>query len=303
MKRLITVCFIFSLISSASKGEEGYQYLDKGNFKLAYRVFGKGKPVIFLNGGPGRTSKNSLEQAETLAKKFQVVLFDQRGVGRSEIKNINENNINLNVMVEDLEELRKKLNFKKFSIWGHSFGGAYAQAYAVKYPENIEKLILTASIGVDVKPKEHTVANMLSKISDADKEQYHFWTSPAQKKKNLVLASVESLRLVIPTYAYQRKFVPELEKTLLNLQDYSPKVQELVMRSMGSGYNVRGAFKGFKAPTLIIACRQDFMGEEIPIVLKENIPGSRLEFLNECSHYPWYDKPKEFYKLINDFLS
>lgn len=302
-KPILFLFLALFLTPNLLKSEESYQYLNRDNFKIAYRVFGKGKPVVFINGGPGRSSKYSLEIAEKLAKNFQIVLFDQRGVGHSKIESINDKNINITSMIEDLEHLRKKLNYKKFAIVGHSFGGAYAQAYAAKYPKNIEKLVLTSSIGIDVKAKEGTLANMLSRLSDDDKEKYKFWTSSEQRKKDYLKASKEALRLVTKTYVYEQKYVSEVEKILLDMDEYNPKVLELVMKSLALDYNMKDAFKNFKAPTLIIACRQDFMGEEIPIVLKENIPGSRLVFLNECSHCPWYDKPIEFYKLIIDFLN
>ena len=72
---------------------ESYTQIDSGyveikNGVLFYRVFGEGEPVVFLNGGPGLASNGYEVYATELEEKRQVILFDQRGTGKSlETKN------------------------------------------------------------------------------------------------------------------------------------------------------------------------------------------------------------------------
>lgn len=56
----------------------------------------------------------------------------------------------MDLMVEDMENLRRHLNIEKWTILGHSFGGIMATYYATKYPERIEKLILSSSGGINM---------------------------------------------------------------------------------------------------------------------------------------------------------
>src|SRR5262249_40047763 len=99
-----------------------------------------------------------------------------------------------------------------------------------------------------------------------------------------------------------QKFVPQLEQALVNLNYYTPQINQLVWKSMAN-YDLKQALKTLKVPTLIIDGRQDFLGEAVPIVIHDAISDSRLEFLDECSHYPWLDSPKKYFSLITIFLN
>lgn len=111
------------------------------------------RTFIFLNGGPGSsfdayTSAKEFWSKSNLAKDYNVLLFDPRGVGRSSpltsenIKDHDLNNYQIKNLVEDIESLRKALvPNQKIGIIGHSFGGHLVFAYALKYPESTFSLI------------------------------------------------------------------------------------------------------------------------------------------------------------------
>jgi proline iminopeptidase len=174
-------------------------------------------------------------------------------------------------------------------------------AYAAQYPKNIRALVLSASGGIDVTWKEYVLQNILSRLSITERQHYDFWNSPEQKAKDPVKADLEATRALVPAYIYHKEFVPEIEAALTNPNFSTPGVNELVWKSMET-YDLKDAFKNFSAPVLIVDGRQDFLGELVPTRIHEAIPSSRLEFLNECAHYPWLDAPKEYFSLILDFL-
>ncbi|MBX9769661.1 MAG: alpha/beta hydrolase, partial [Bdellovibrionales bacterium] len=137
---LTLICFqlaLFSQIAEATKPTNPYKYFDNHGVKIAYRIFESNPlattPVLFLlNGGPGRSSDSFTPLAQKLSTLGQrVVLFDQRGTGRSNLPSLDESSVTLDLMVSDLEALRHHLNYQNISILGHSFGGMYAMAYAV----------------------------------------------------------------------------------------------------------------------------------------------------------------------------
>jgi proline iminopeptidase len=262
-------------LAVAEANSQEYNFINHSDVKIAYRLFGKGRPLIVINGGPGRSS----------------------------LKKVDEMTIQFSLMVEDLELLRKHLGFSKVSLLGHSFGGMYAMAYASNYPENIEQLILSASGGIDLKSMEQVENNIQARLSKDKLKEYKFWTSRGQKKKDPIKAKLEALRVTASIYVYQQKFIPLIEKNLTNLDYYKPQVNQLVWKSMeNEKYNLSGAFANFKVRTLIVDGEQDFLGKEIPTQIKLNFPNSRLEILKQCSHYPWLDRPDEYFSLINSFL-
>jgi proline iminopeptidase len=304
MKPLLGALFSFVVLFSqtSQSAADPYQYFDNQGVKIAYRTFGSGLPLIVLNGGPGRSSDTFTELAETLASKgYAVTLFDQRGTGRSKLPTLDESTVTLDLMVSDLEALRQHLHYEKISVLGHSFGGMYAMKYASKYPLNIRALILSASGGVDLSWHEYVTHNMLSRLGLNARKKYKFWTSPEQEEKDLVGSSLEALRILVPAYIYHRKFVPRLEADLVNLNYYTPKVNQLVWKSM-ENYDLHGSLKVLNAPVLVLAGRQDILGEAVPIAIHDEIPGSKLEFIDKCAHYPWLDNPKRYFSLIEGFL-
>ncbi len=307
MKYTSKILFIFILLTtttlSAALSASKYKFAEGNDIKIAYRTFGQGKPLVIINGGPGRSSDTFADLAEKLSSATRkVIIFDQRGTGKSQHQIIDEKTISLDLMVEDLESLRKHLKYKEISILGHSFGGMLAMAYAAKYPDNINALILSASGSMNLKHMKQVESNIQAKLSAKALEKYKFWTSPEQKKRDPIKAKLEVLKITAPLYIYNQKYVPQIEKNLTNLEYYNPKVNQLVWKSM-KNFNVTTAFTKFKVPTLIMDGEQDFLGKEILQEIHSSIPNSRLEILKECSHYPWLDKPNEYFALINNFLA
>jgi len=110
--------------------------------ELYYELVGnpKGKPVFVLHGGPGGSARPVMRRFFN-PEKYKVVLFDQRGAGRSKpYAEIKDNNTW--ELVEDIERLRKHLNIDKIMIQGGSWGSTLALTYAIKYPEHVTDMVL-----------------------------------------------------------------------------------------------------------------------------------------------------------------
>ena len=100
----------------------------------------KGKPVIFLHGGPGGGIEPIYRQYFN-PKKWRIIIFDQRGCGRSKPYASVENNTTWH-LVSDMEALRKKLRINKVVLFGGSWGAALSLIYAQTFPEMVSKIIL-----------------------------------------------------------------------------------------------------------------------------------------------------------------
>jgi proline iminopeptidase len=100
----------------------------------------RGKPILYLHGGPG-AGCSPLSRRLFDPQKFRVVLHDQRGAGRSRpFAEARENTTQ--ELVGDIEKLREHLKLDKFVILGGSWGSTLALAYAEAHPEHVAGLIL-----------------------------------------------------------------------------------------------------------------------------------------------------------------
>ncbi|BDD60256.1 hypothetical protein MAP00_005398 [Monascus purpureus] len=111
--------------------------------KLHYEQYGKedGKPVLFLHGGPGgNTSKGNTIYFNPSV--YRVVLFDQRGAGKSTpLAELRENTTQH--LVSDIEILRKRLAIPKWHlVFGGSWGSTLALLYAQEYPHAVGSLVV-----------------------------------------------------------------------------------------------------------------------------------------------------------------
>jgi proline iminopeptidase len=100
----------------------------------------KGKPVVFLHGGPGAGCNAKCRRFFDPAV-YRIVLFDQRGCGRSTPFASLEENTTWH-LVADMEKLREHLGIEKWQVFGGSWGSTLALAYAETHPARVTELVL-----------------------------------------------------------------------------------------------------------------------------------------------------------------
>lgn len=118
-------------------------HLDVGDgHKVYYEQSGnpQGKPVVFVHGGPGGGT-NPNHRRFFNPSRYRIVLFDQRGCGKSTPHASIENNTTWH-LVNDMEKLRTKLGIKKWQVFGGSWGSTLALAYAITHPDKVSELVL-----------------------------------------------------------------------------------------------------------------------------------------------------------------
>jgi proline iminopeptidase len=135
-------------------------------FKMYYWTLQKFNPLkpslVLIPGGPGQTF-HQLEWVNS--EKINMIYFDPRGMGCSTptLDNLinNPEFYSSEKVAQDLDSLRKFLNIKKWSVYGHSFGTIPATIYAAKFPDQTRSLILEGTVHEGGK---------------------NFWHSPARKE-------------------------------------------------------------------------------------------------------------------------
>ena len=114
--------------------EEGYKQVNE--IPHFFRIVGTGEPFVFLHGGPGMWHDELVPSFLEFAKSHQCIFYNQRGNGKSLMEKIDETNFSTDLLVNDMEALRKEFGLEKMNIIGHSWGGLLGMYYASKYPQN-----------------------------------------------------------------------------------------------------------------------------------------------------------------------
>jgi proline iminopeptidase len=99
-----------------------------------------GQPIIFLHGGPG-SGCNATQRRFFDPAHYRIILFDQRGCGRSKPLGCIEEN-STEHLVEDIESLRKALGIERWLVFGGSWGSTLALVYVIAHPQRVVGLIL-----------------------------------------------------------------------------------------------------------------------------------------------------------------
>ena len=117
-------------------------YMERGCHEIYYEQCGNpdGKPAVFLHGGPGGGGSTTVRRFFN-PESYHIVIFDQRGCGRSRPHGCLEQNTTWD-LVEDIETLKNKLGFEKWLVFGGSWGSTLSLAYSQTYPKSVSEMVL-----------------------------------------------------------------------------------------------------------------------------------------------------------------
>jgi proline iminopeptidase len=126
--------------------DDGMLLVGDGN-RIYYEQSGNpdGKPVVFLHGGPGG-GVSAWHRRFFDPQKYRIVLFDQRGCGRS-LPHVSDPRAELRFnttwhLVADIELLRRNLGIPRWQVFGGSWGSTLALAYAETHPDSVSEVVL-----------------------------------------------------------------------------------------------------------------------------------------------------------------
>jgi proline iminopeptidase len=114
----------------------------EGPHRVYYEQCGnpEGKPAVFVHGGPGGGGDVNARRFFDPAR-YRIVVFDQRGAGRSTPHACLEDNTTWH-LVADMERLRTRLGISRWLVFGGSWGSTLALAYAQTHPQAVSELVL-----------------------------------------------------------------------------------------------------------------------------------------------------------------
>ena len=136
-----------------------------GDIDVAYKMFGRGEPLILFNGASDNMDAWDPSFLTGLASNHTVIVFDQRGIANSTVGSKPYTYLQL---ANDTAGLLDALKIPKADVMGYSLGGHIAQAFTISHPEKVNRLIVVAQTcggidGIDQPPEfkklQYDVAN------------------------------------------------------------------------------------------------------------------------------------------------
>jgi proline iminopeptidase len=289
-------------------------YVDANGVMIYYKIFGHGKPLVTVHGGPGASHDYFLPYLTPLARHYQLVFIDERGSGRSQtLEDVSAYTVEN--MVEDVEAVRQALGFGQISLLGHSYGGVLAQAYALKYQKNLSRLILASTFSstkaineVFVRMKEKMPAELRDRINKMESEGLYGHGKDYQKNRYTTEYMTAAWGDGYFPYIYRNRPDPNYDPV-----DNGKMSWDLYREMWGSHgeFVIDGNLKSveytdrlatIKVPTLILVGDHDESDPSMSQVMHEKIAGSKLVILPESGHMTFVDQPGIFEKAVEDFL-
>ena len=171
-------------------------------------------------------------------------MLEQRGTGRSKLKTIDEKTINWAGYLGDLEALRTHLKEEKLTLIGHSWGMAYALAYAADYPDKCRAVVTVGSCPISAGYMRVFADNRTSRLHPSERELANYWNDPKRYEKDPDRASFETLRHHAdrflrppqgrrPGHALEAGMVPRQDRRRLLGQDHRPDLRSAAEAEVG----------------------------------------------------------------------
>lgn len=270
---------------------------------LFYHLYGKGKPVIILTGGPGISYQQQEEVAIELGKRYQAILPEQRGTGRSMPTILDKETVNLNTAVSDLNLLLDHMHLKDAAFYGHSYGSFLAVYYASKYPERVSRLILAGPAPFNYLGDQMTTYgnNKECRFGLLDIEEMNRLDEKAGKGTLTKEDSATFRKLNNSTNIYHKTDIDKImAKT--GMGRMNAKTMNLMMSAYSKKVDLTNDVKKLNKPITIICGRQDplsFMAYEYKLLQ----PRIKISWIQEAGHFAMFEQPAAFYNALFTALS
>lgn len=280
-------------------------FITSNGLKLYYEVEGEGYPLVLLSGGPG-FSHEYFEPLRALVSDVQVIFFDQRGTGQSDKANPQDYTVEANI--EDLERLRQELQLEPLIVFGHSWGGMLAQAYLLKYPAHVSKLILADTFS-SVADVNTILTRMRNAVPEATRAIYDRYEQEGLYKNRDRYPDEYQAALEL-AYAPVFRDVPSPKY----LRGMFSKVAYDVYRAMWgeeSEFKITGTLATFdvtdrlhtiRVPTLVIVGAYDMPTVAMAQKIAQSIPNARLEVFEHSHHFPFIEETEKFLNVMQQFI-
>ena len=264
-------------------------FVVSGDARIYYEVRGSGPPIVLVE-GLGYASWMWLFQVDDLSRDHRLVIFDNRGVGKSDKPNYP---YTMDMFAEDLRAvIRDALGDRPAHILGVSMGGMIAQEFALKYPSLVKSLILVSTHhgGHDIDP------------TPPETLQAMFGEPPPHVKDERDLYRYKM------SFALSREWINsnrEILERIIELRLREPQPPEAYMNQARAvlGFDASKRLHELSVPVLVVHGDQDrVVPVGIAYKLHEKIRYSSLAIFRGAGHLVIMERPRDFNNLVRGFV-
>lgn len=251
--------------------------------------------VLLLHGGPGVPMDFS-DIAEPLSRKYQVIIFEQRGTGRSPVSG---GAYSIEEYIQDIDAVAQHFGVEKIHIFGHSWGGLYAQIYAEIKPQRVLSMFLSS-------PSSGTGQQW----SQVEREVMAFNKSRAGSRAWSVMGIKSLLGMLGYDRAYQSLFKQVLENYLRDFDGSFLATDEMVENVRAEAINKTRAsileypllneIATYDIPILVAYGEKDVYGKSKQHV-KTRFPNAKFVEYARAGHIPWKNNSTQFSASLTEF--
>lgn len=251
------------------------------DINIDYTIEGSGVPLVLIM-GLGGDQAAWRHQVPAYKEHYQVITFDNRGVGKSDKL---EGNITPQLMAEDTVRLMDFLKIEKAHILGISMGGLIAQEVAINYPEKVMKLVLGSTFACQDDEANGITPDMLVAAELPTRQGFNRFLDACFNR--FVFRYI-----LVPLRKLQVRRMKDPDITLIKAQ-----IEGVV------GFDSLDRLPLVKAPTLVITGTGDrVIKPGSSDTISQKIPGARLVKIKNGSHVVCVEKSKEFNQAVLEFL-
>ncbi|RQH02314.1 alpha/beta fold hydrolase [Natrarchaeobius oligotrophus] len=246
------------------------------------RVEGRGRTVVLVH-GLGSTLNTWEGVARSLSSSYQVVRFDLRGSGRSDVP---EGPYSIETWVDDVDGVLDELEVETAHFVGHSLGSIISTKYAIEHPDRVASLSLAAAGPGMPEEKVEETKEIVDAI-EADGMEAHADTEVE-----------ESLS------THTRETRPELAGLYRDLiLQNDPDGYVASMRGLMNA-NLRGELEDVPVPTLLLAAENDVVTPPVAsFIMADRIPDAQVTVLQRAGHMAHLEAPEELSRSVHDFIA
>jgi 3-oxoadipate enol-lactonase len=256
-----------------------------GGVRLAYETRGTGAPLLLIQGlGYGRWGWEPV--AGRLAEELTVILFDNRGIGESDVP---PGPYSVRELADDALAVLDAVGAERAHIVGASLGGMVAQELALAAPDRVDRLVLACTTpgGLSAYPMPQQTVDLMLEANRLEPQ-----TALRRFVENAL--APETVRAQ-----------PELAERILALRLAHPfDVGGWQAQAMaGATFDAIDRVGAIEASTLVVSGTEDNVVDwRNSQLLAERIPDARLELLPGCGHLLFWEEPDRFVALVKEFL-
>lgn len=260
-------------------------YVPTNGQNLYYEVHGQGEPLILIC-GLGMDLTGWAFTIPVFGEHFQVIVFDNRDVGRSSEA---KGSYNIADMADDTAGLIDALGLKSAHVFGGSMGGAIAQELVLRHPNRVRKLVLCATVG-----RSTRLQVLLVEILKFIKQHDH---------DNQMFSRMAMLTGMTSNFLNNTEAVDQALDLVQN-QPFPQPFDAFVRQADAiSAFDALDRLHAVKTPTLVLAADQDIL---TPVSAAREIaaaiPGAQLQILEGGGHAFIWEIPEKAHQAVIEFL-